>query len=168
MGVGVLLRGPSGIGKSECALELVRRGHRLVADDIVRIRRDSDGSGLLGTAPELIRHFMEIRGIGLLHIPDLYGSEAVVKEAAVSLVIRLEAWREEAEYERVGLLRPTQNIAGIEIPSLVFPLRPAASMATLVEAAARDELRRREGLSGAEMLNDRFRNSVDAKPVSRS
>ena len=105
MGVGVLLVGPSGIGKSECALELIRRGHRLVADDLVRLRQTEDGERLVGTAPELIRHFIEIRGIGLLYVPDLYGEEAVLVEGEVALLIRLEAWRNDAEYERVGLER---------------------------------------------------------------
>ena len=164
MGVGVLLRGPSGIGKSECALELVRRGHRLVADDLVRIRRAAEGTELVGSAPELIRHFMEIRGLGLLHVPDLYGSDAVAVEGPVSLVVHLEAWREDADYERIGLDRPCETLAGVDVPSLVLPLRPAASMATLVEAAARDEIRRRQkGASGAETLNDRFKASVDGK-----
>lgn len=163
MGVGVLLRGPSGIGKSECALELVRRGHRLVADDLVRIQRAPGATELVGSAPELIRHFMEIRGIGLLHIPDLYGGDAVAVEGPVSLVIHLEAWREDADYERVGLERQYESLAGVEVPSLIFPLRPAASMATLVEAAVRDDLRRQQGASGAETLNDRLKASADAK-----
>lgn len=157
--VGVLLRGPSGIGKSECALELVHRGHRLVADDVVRLERSSDGQ-LVGTAPELIRHYMEIRGIGLLHIPDLYGPDSVRLEARVDLVCHLERWREGAEYERVGLERPAEMLAGVEVPSLVLPVRPAGNMATLIEVAARDLLQRRAGVSAPKRLDDRVRGEI--------
>lgn len=159
-GVGVLLVGPSGIGKSECALELVHRGHRLVADDVVRIRAVAQGRdgrpGLVGTAPELVRHYMEIRGIGLLYIPDLYGREAVRDEASVDLVCRIEAWREGAEFERVGMERPTEEVAGVPLPSLRLPARPAGSMATLVEVAARDHLQRCAGRNPARSLDARL------------
>jgi HPr kinase/phosphorylase len=154
--VGVLLLGPSGIGKSECALELVSRGHRLVADDVVRIRRTPDGR-LVGSAPEMIRHYMEIRGIGLLFIPDLYGPAAVRDEGPVDLLCRLEEWREGAEYDRVGLERPTQDLLGAALPALVLPAHPAGSMATLVEVAVRDHLRRREGQVAARRLDERLR-----------
>ena len=135
LGVGILLLGPSGIGKSECALELVTRGHRLVADDVVQLRRD--GAAVYGAAPERIRHYTEIRGIGLLYVPDLYGPDAVRDEAEVDLVVRLERWREGAEYERVGLERASEKVAGIERPCLLLPVRPATSMATLTPARRR-------------------------------
>jgi HPr kinase/phosphorylase len=155
-GVGVLLQGPSGIGKSECALELVRRGHKLVSDDLVRVR--SDGAGvILGTAPELIRHYMEIRGVGLLYIPDIYGPESVRQETSIDLLIHLEEWRESADYERIGLDRPLESIAGVEVPALVLPLRPAGSMATIVEVAARDTQQRRAGRNAAARLDERLR-----------
>ena len=155
-GVGVLLQGPSGIGKSECALELVRRGHKLVSDDLVKLRSLEEGV-LLGTAPELIRHYLEIRGVGLLYIPDLYGPEAVRQEAPIDLLIHLEEWRESADYERVGLERPLEEIAGVKVPALVLPLRPAGSMATIVEVAARDTLQRRAGVNAAAKLDERLR-----------
>jgi HPr kinase/phosphorylase len=151
-GVGILLLGPSGIGKSECALELVMRGHRLVADDVVRVRREPDGR-LVGTGPELIRHYMEIRGIGIVHVPDLFGPEAVRQEVDVDLLCRLERWREDAEYERLGLDRPSEPILDVPVPSLLLPARPAGSMATLVELAARDHLQRRSGESSAARLD---------------
>jgi len=151
-GVGILLLGPSGIGKSECALELVVRGHRLVADDVVRVRRDADGR-LVGTGPELIRHYLEIRGIGIVHVPELFGEAAVRQEVAIDLVCRLERWREDAEYERVGLDRPTEPILDVPVPCLLLPARPAGSMATLVELAARDHLQRRSGASAASRLD---------------
>ena len=156
--IGVLLFGPSGIGKSECALELVTRGHRLVADDIVRIRRCQDGR-LLGSAPELIRHYVEIRGLGLLSIPELFGPDAVRDEAEIGLICRLERWREDAEYERVGLDRPTQQILEVAVPALLLPLRPAGSMATLVEVGVRDLLRRRAGSNAARTLDERVRGA---------
>jgi HPr kinase/phosphorylase len=156
--VGVLILGPSGIGKSECALELVTRGHRLVADDVVRIRRTEDGR-LIGSAPELIRHYVEIRGLGLLLVPELFGPDAVRDEAELNLVCRLERWREDAEYERLGLDRPTEEILGLPLPTLLLPLRPAGSMATLVEVGARDWLRRRAGSNAARTLDERVRGA---------
>ena len=156
-GVGVLIVGPSGIGKSECALELVRRGHRLVSDDLVRVRPTQGQGSLLGTAPELIRHYMEIRGIGLLHIPDLYGPDSVILETSVDLIVRLEHWEQGAEYERVGLDRATETLAGVPIPAFLLPLRPAGSMATLIEVAARDTLRRNQGTNAARRLDDELR-----------
>lgn len=158
LGVGVLLMGPSGIGKSECALELVTRGHRLVADDVVRIRLTEDGV-LLARAPELIRHYVEIRGLGLLSVPELFGPESVRDEAPLSLVCRLERWREEVEYERVGIDRPTEEILGVAVPALLLPLRPAGSMATLVEVGVRDLLRRRAGSNAARTLDERVRGA---------
>src|SRR4030095_7258010 len=105
-GLGVLLLGPSGIGKSDGALELVRRGHRLVADDVVLLERDAEGR-LFGTAPEIIRHHMELRGIGIVYLPDLFGPEAVRDRAEIGLGCRLAEWRPDLEVERVGLDRPT-------------------------------------------------------------
>jgi HPr kinase/phosphorylase len=160
LGVGVMLLGPSGIGKSECALELVQRGHRLVADDVVRVRCGRDEQGRdrpIGRAPELIRHYMELRGIGLLYVPELYGDEAVCAEAHVDLLCHLEHWREEAEYERVGIDRPMEELVGCRVPSLTLPVRPAGgSLATLVEVACRDELQRRVGVNAARRLDERL------------
>ena len=159
LGVGVLLLGPSGVGKSECALELVARGHRLVADDIVRIRSEKDGEQgrVVGTAPELIRHYIEIRGIGLLYIPELYGATSVREESSVDLVCRLEPWQDDTEYERIGLERPGELVAGVSLPALVLPVRPARNMATLVEVAVRDHLQRQAGSNAAQRLDDRMR-----------
>lgn len=161
--VGVLLVGPSGIGKSECALELVHRGHQLVADDVVKIRSvepvpgaEGAGSFLLGRAPDVIRHYMEIRGIGLLYVPDLYGEGAVRDEGRVDLICRIEEWREGAEYDRVGIERPTEDLAGVQVPMLTLPARPAGSMATLVEVAVRDHLQRKEGRIPARSLDARL------------
>jgi HPr kinase/phosphorylase len=159
LGVGILLLGASGIGKSECALELVSRGHRLVADDVVRLRCDERGRPT-GTSPELIRHHVEIRGIGIVYLPDLFGPDSVVSEAPIDLVCRIEAWREGVAYERVGLERGSEEIAGVAVPALVLPARPAGSMATLVEVAARDHVQRRLGPSAASRLDARLRGEA--------
>jgi HPr kinase/phosphorylase len=154
-GCGVLLLGASGVGKSETALELVARGHQLVADDVVELWVES--GGLRGRARASIQHFLEIRGLGILCIPDLYGPSAVADETPVSLICRLEHWREGASYERVGLERPRELLLGVSLPSLVLPVRPSANMATLVEAAVRDHEQRGRGRSGAEKLDARLR-----------
>ena len=153
---GVLLVGPSGVGKSECALELVRRGHRLVADDVVVLDRDAEGR-LIGSAPEVIRHYMELRGIGVVFVPDLFGPESVRERTEVGLVCRLEPWRESLEVERVGLDRPTEPWGGVELPVFVLPARPASSLATLVEVAVRDHHLRTRGSSAPERLDARLR-----------
>lgn len=164
-GLGIALTGPSGIGKSECLLELVRRGHKLVADDVVRLRRvEGDGRAqLVGSCPPSIRHYLEIRGIGLLCIPDLYGKESVLDEHTVDLVCRLEKWRQGAHYERLGLERPQEELAGVAIPTLVIPMRPATSAATLVEVASRDEAQRRIGNNAARRLDERLQRAEQVK-----
>jgi HPr kinase/phosphorylase len=157
-GVGVLLLGPSGIGKSECALELVHRGHRLVADDVVEI--EVAQGRLVGRAPERIRHHMEIRGLGILYVPDLFGPGAVAESGAVDLVCELERWREGAPYDRLGLERERLELAGVSIPRLVLPARPGGSMATVIEVAAREHRRRLEGVNAAARLDERLRREM--------
>jgi HPr kinase/phosphorylase len=158
LGLGVLLLGQSGVGKSECALQLIQRGHRLVADDVVRLHRvDASPPTLSGHAPELIRHYMEIRGIGLVNILDLYGEDAVKADASVDLVCHLEVWQDEVEYERVGLERTHETWLEVSLPSLTLPLRPALSMATVVEVAVRDALQRRQGVNAAARLDATLR-----------
>jgi len=157
--VGVLLRGRSGIGKSECALELVSRGHRLVADDVVELERSAEGR-VVGRAPERIRHHMEIRGLGILYIPDLFGPESVAESASVDLVCELERWREGAQYDRLGLERTSHELLGVAIPRLVLPAHPGGSMATVVEVAAREQRRRRDGVNAAARLDARLRREM--------
>ena len=158
-GVGILLLGPSGIGKSECALELVARGQRLVADDVVYLR-SGDENELFGSAPERIRHYMEIRGLGILYIPDLFGAEAVREEVRIDLACRLEQWQEGVAYERVGMERRTEEIEGVAVPTLTLSARPAGSMATIVEVAARDLLKRRAGVVAPRRLDERLRSEM--------
>ena len=159
-GIGILLLGPSGIGKSECALELVRRGHRLIADDVVELRVTPEGRAV-GSAPERVRHYMEIRGLGILFVPDLFGPDAVREEGSVDLVCHLEKWREGVDYERVGLERPVEKIGGVELPTITLPARPAGSLATVVEVAAREHQLRRSGVVAARTLDDRLRREME-------
>jgi HPr kinase/phosphorylase len=158
-GVGTLLLGPSGIGKSECALELLSRGHRLVADDVIEVRSSREG-GVVGTAPKRIRHFMEIRGVGIVSVPDLFGPGAVRDEMPIELVCRLVKWREGVEYDRVGLERPVEEIAGVSLPSLTLPARPGGSMATVVDVAVREHRLRSGGVIGAQRLDERLRREM--------
>ena len=131
-GEGVLLTGDSGIGKSETALELIKRGHKLIADaavDIRRIGRDR----LVGTAPELIRYYMELRGIGVVDVRHLYGVGAVKPEGAIDLVVNLEVWDDQKAYDRLGLISETQDILGVTVPSLTIPVRPGRNLAVILE-----------------------------------
>jgi len=152
-GVGVLLLGGSGIGKSECALELVMRGHRLVADDVVLIGPDADGAPT-GWSPELVRHYIELRGIGIVHVPSLFGETAVADRARIELVVRLEAWGV-GEVERIGLERRSEDVAGFAVEVLTLPVAPGRNIASLVEVGARNHVLKSRGKSGAEELDAR-------------
>lgn len=143
LGVGVLIRGDSGIGKSECGLELVDRGHRLVSDDAVDIKATSQG--LLGSSPEPTRDHMEIRGLGILNIQDLYGVSAVSPDQNIDLVVRLEKWNPRKSYDRLGITRETESILDVEVPLLRLPVAPGRNVALLVELAAKNLLLRARG-----------------------
>lgn len=149
-GVGVLLVGESGTGKSECALDLVTRGHRLVADDVVEVWRD--GSDVLGRGPARIRHHMEIRGLGIINIRDLFGLAAVRDHHRIDVVIRLEAWRPDEEYDRLGLTQRTHVLLGVEVPMLRIPVSVGRNVAILVEVAARNHLLKGMGVHAARAL----------------
>jgi HPr kinase/phosphorylase len=157
-GIGVLLSGPSGVGKSECALELVARGHRLVADDAVDLAVES--GALIGRAAPAVRDHIEIRGLGILCIPDLYGAGAVAESAELGLVCRLSS--DAGEPDRTGLERVEEALLGVAVPVVTLSADPraGASLATLVDAAARDTLRRRAGSHGARRFDDRVRELV--------
>ena len=157
-GVGVLLLGASGMGKSECALELVTRGHRLVADDVVRVERGEDGR-LFGSAPEIIRHHMEIRGIGIFRVPELYGEGSVLESGPIDLVCRIAPWTDQETFERVGLEPPREEIAGVSLPARVLPARPSGNLATLVDLAVRDHRQREVSESAARRLDARIQGS---------
>jgi len=154
----VLILGPSGVGKSECVIELVRRGQRLVADDVVRLRVIDEGAHLLGWSPEHIRHYIEVRGLGLMSVLDLFGPEAILDECVVGFVVRLEDSENGAEFERIGLERPRETFLGIEVPTVLLPVHAAANLATLVELAIRDWQLRMHGVNAAQRLDERLRS----------
>jgi HPr kinase/phosphorylase len=154
-GEGILILGESGVGKSETALELVKRGHRLIADDIVEIRRVSDKT-LLAAAPENIRHFIEIRGIGILDVKNLYGMGAIKTQENINLVIKLELWDKSKNYERLGLDDQYTDILGISVPSLVIPVRPGRNLAIIVEVAAMNHRQKKMGYNAARAISERF------------
>jgi HPr kinase/phosphorylase len=144
LGLGVLIVGESGIGKSECALDLIVRGHRLVADDTVEVRRRQE-TILIGTCPDLTRHHMELRGLGLINVKDLFGIASTRSSKRVELVVQLERWEAGREYERLGLDDHFYEILGLRVPLIRMPVAPGRSVAILVEVAARNQLLRSRG-----------------------
>ena len=150
-GVGVLLVGPSGIGKSECALFLLERGHRLVADDVVELTRMPTGQ-LIGRAPPLLRYHLELRGLGIINARDLFGATAVRDDKWVQLLVELCPWEEGESYERLGLDDQTTQLLGESIPKLTIPVRPGRNMAVILEVAARNHILKSAGHHGAKNL----------------
>lgn len=154
-GVGILLTGESGVGKSEVALELVRRGHQLCADDVVDICRVSDDR-LIGECPEMVRHFMEIRGIGIIDIRAMYGIGSVVLSKSIDMVIHMEKWDANKDYERLGLKEETISILDVKVPYQLMPVRQGRNLAIIVEVAARNLSLKRMGYSAARELDRRL------------
>lgn len=152
-GVGVLLTGNSGVGKSETAMELIKRGHRLIADDSVIIKEIANE--LYGTAPDMIRYFMELRGIGIINVKSMYGSGSVLNEKKIDMEIRMERWQEGKEYDRVGDEGMTEEILGVKIPKLVIPVSPGRNLAIIIEVAARNFRLKSMGYDAAEELISR-------------
>ncbi len=164
LGLGVLIVGESGIGKSECALDLIVRGHRLVADDTVEIRRRAE-SVLIGTCPDLTRHHMEVRGLGLINIKDLFGVAATRSSKRVELVVQLERWEVGREYERLGLDELHYEILGLQVPLLRMPVAPGRNIAILVEVAARNQLLKARGHHAARALAERLDEALRERNV---
>lgn len=154
-GEGLLLLGDSGIGKSETAIELVKRGHRLIADDAVEIKRVSDKT-LVGSAPEIIRHYIELRGIGIIDVRRIFGIGAVKATERIDLVIQLENWIEGKMYDRMGMDEEKVNILGIDIPSVTVPVRPGRNLAIILEIAAMNNRQKKMGYNTAEEFNKRL------------
>jgi HPr kinase/phosphorylase len=165
LGLGVLLAGESGIGKSECALDLVCRGHRLVADDTVEIRRRAE-SIVIGSCPDLTRNHMEVRGLGLINIRDLFGVASTRTSKRIELVVQLERWDEALEYDRLGLDEQHHDLLGLKIPLIRMPVAPGRNLATLVEVAARNQLLRARGINAARRLAARHDASLVSAPGS--
>lgn len=164
LGVGILLLGKSGIGKSETALDLVARGHRLVADDIVDIHLKSP-SLLFGSGSGIIRHHMEIRGLGIINIKDLFGISAVRENKKIELVIELELWDPEAEYDRLGIDEQHYEVLGARVPMLTLPVRPGRNVAVLIEVAARNQLLKFQGHNAARVFQDQLNKAIaEARP----
>lgn len=158
-GTGVLIRGESSVGKSETALDLITKGHRLVSDDVVEIRKVDNQ--LIGTSPENIRHFMEIRGIGILDIRRLYGVGSVKTETNIDLIIHLENWKENVEYDRLGLEDTYENILGNEVPILTVPVKPGRNIAMIIEVAVRNLRQKNLGYNSAKYLTTRLFNDMN-------
>jgi HPr kinase/phosphorylase len=147
------------VGKSESALELVKRGHQLVADDVVDIRRVSDNR-LIGEAPETVRHFMEIRGIGIIDIRQLYGVGSVLMNKAIDMAVHLENWKEKKEYDRLGLDEEYIDILGVRIPHLVMPVKPGRNLSIIIEVASRNFSLKKLGYSAARELDKRLNDMM--------
>ncbi len=150
-GEGVLLTGDSGIGKSETALELIKRGHRLIADDAVEIKKVGRDR-LVGDAPEMIRYYMELRGIGVVNVRRIYGIGAVKPESGIDLVVHLEPWEEGKAYDRLGLTSESEVILGVEVPRVTIPVRPGRNLAVILELAAMNNRQKKLGYNAAEAL----------------
>ena len=161
-GVGILLTGQSGIGKSETALELVERGHRLVADDIVIIKCVGNTS-LYGTASEVIRHHMELRGLGIINVKDLFGVGAIREYKRIELVIGLEDWDQNKEYDRLGLDEEFVEILGVQLPRILLPVRPGRNVPILIETAAMNQRSKLMGYHAARELSKRISNEISQK-----
>jgi len=161
-GVGVLLLGESGVGKSECALDLVVRGHRLVADDVVNFRRR--GGVLNGTGPALTQYHMELRGLGIINIKNLFGVAAVRERKDLEMVIRLDPWQEGKEYERLGLDERHYEVLGVQIPYIEMPVAPGRYLSVLIEVAARNHLLKAQGYAPSRDLAERLDRELARGP----
>ena len=158
-GEGILIMGESGIGKSEAALELIKRGHRLITDDVVEIRKVSDDT-LIGTAPDITRHFIELRGIGIIDVKTLFGVESVKNTGNIDLVIKLEEWNRDKEYDRLGLEEEYTEFLGNKVVCHSLPIRPGRNLAVIVESAAVNHRQKKMGYNAAQELYNRVQNSL--------
>lgn len=154
-GEGILIQGESGVGKSEVAIELIKRGHRIVADDAVEIKATNHGT-LEATAPELIRHYMELRGIGVIDVRRLFGMGAIKQTQQIDLVITLEQWNDKAVYDRLGLESATTELMGVKLPAITIPVKPGRNLASIVEVAAMNNRNRMLGHNAALELTQRM------------
>jgi HPr kinase/phosphorylase len=163
LGIGVLVVGKSGIGKSETALDLVVRGHRLVADDVIVIRRH--GAHLTGRGAGILGHHMEVRGLGIINIKDLFGISSVREAKKIELVVELHEWDESSEYDRLGFDEQIEHVLDVAVPKLVLPVRPGRNIATLIEVAARNQLLKVQGIHSARAFRDRLSRAMEEPDV---
>jgi HPr kinase/phosphorylase len=166
-GEGVFITGESGVGKSETAIELVKRGHRLVADDAVEIRKVSNIS-LVGSSPDNIRHFLELRGIGIINARRLFGMGAVKITEKIDLVVEMELWNPEKVYDRMGVDTQFMSILGVKVPSLTIPVKPGRNLAVILEVAAMNNRQKKMGYNAAQELLDRLGMESDAKETVKN
>jgi HPr kinase/phosphorylase len=159
-GVGLLITGNSGIGKSETALELIRRGHRLVADDLVELRRLGTDQ-LVGSAPENIRHFMEVRGIGIINVRQMFGIGSVMNQKTLEMITHMETWDDAKQYDRLGLTEATEEILEVRLPKLIVPVTPGRNLAIIMEVAARNHRLKNMGYNSAVELQRLINSNVD-------
>ncbi|MEH7305351.1 HPr(Ser) kinase/phosphatase [Neobacillus drentensis] len=159
-GIGVLITGKSGVGKSETALELVKRGHRLVADDCVEIRQE-DQDTLVGNSPDLIEHLLEIRGLGIINVMTLFGAGAVRSNKRITLVMNLEIWDSKKQYDRLGLDEETMRIIDTDVPKLTIPVRPGRNLAVIIEVASMNFRLKRMGVNAAQQFTERLSDVIE-------
>jgi HPr kinase/phosphorylase len=167
-GLGLLIVGDSGIGKSESALELIARGHRFVSDDVVQVQKTAAGR-IIGQAPALSRYFMEIRGLGIINIHQIFGPKSIAHRAPIDLVIRLKKWHRKREYDRLGLRFPEDcSVLGERIPQLIIPVAPGRNIATLIEVACKVHLLRRNGYRAPFEIVDRLNRTISRAQGAKS
>lgn len=159
-GEGILILGESGVGKSEAAIELLKRGHRLVADDAVEIKRVSNKT-LVGSAPDIIRHFVELRGIGVIDVKEIFGMGAVKNTESIDLIIHLEPWEEGKQYDRLGMVDEYTNVMGINVSSMTVPVKIGRNIAVIIEVAAMNHRQKKMGYNAAVELNNRLMKRME-------
>lgn len=164
LGVGILLTGKSGIGKSECALDLVIRGHRLVADDMVFIKKKMPAA-LVGQSEEAIQHLMEIRGLGIINIKDLYGVSSIREKKIIDMMLELVDWDPDHEYDRLGVDDQRATILGVELPHIIIPVRPGRNLGSIIEVAARNFLLKGMGYHSARDFQERLLSRIELRPL---
>ena len=164
LGVGILITGKSGIGKSECALDLVIRGHRLVADDMIFIKKKMPAA-LVGQSEEAIQHLMEIRGLGIINIKDLYGVSSIREKKIIDLTLELVEWDPEQEYDRLGVDDRRTSILGVDIPHIIIPVRPGRNLGSIIEVAARNFLLKGMGYHSARDFQERLLSRMEPRPL---
>lgn len=159
-GVGVLITGQSGVGKSEAALEIVKRGHRLVADDSVEISQE-DYDTLIGNSPPLIKHLLEIRGLGIINVMTLFGAGSIRSYKKISLIVNLELWDQKKQYDRLGIEEETMKIMDVHLPKVTIPVRPGRNLAVIIEVAAMNFRLKRMGINTAQEFTDRLTTMIE-------
>ncbi|OIP42892.1 HPr(Ser) kinase/phosphatase [Candidatus Desantisbacteria bacterium CG2_30_40_21] len=164
-GVGVLIMGEAGVGKSECAMDLIERGHRLIADDVVKIKRL--GGGLIGSSPDMIRYHMEVRGLGVINVREMFGISAVCHHKEIELIVRLETWGKTQKIERLGIENLTENMLDISLPMVIIPVKPGRNISVIVEVAAMNQRLKKLGHHSALELDQRVAEEIRRQAIAK-